>query len=268
MIKKAYVDTKQGQIHYRFSDNSKNLPVLIMIHQTTSTSIMFEPVMARLEKYYHMIAPDFPGYGTSFQPDEVPDISYYADALLEALDNLGVGKFHVFGHHTGGGIALDMAVRFPERILTLGIVGPIYATAEERVELKKITTEKARELVPKRDGSHLLFGWKMLETYGAHQLPIEFHHQEAMDHLTAWKACNQAYNAIVAQDFSGLFDRVKTPLFIMCSHDDVLWPYFPKARAARPDAASAVVKGPDYQCTVDPDGVADALRQFLQKHIK
>jgi len=268
MIKKAYVDTKQGQIHYRYSDNSESLPILIMIHQTTSTSIMFEPVMARLEKYYRMISPDFPGYGTSFLPDDVPDISYYADVLLEALDNLGVKKFHVFGHHTGGGIALDMAVRFPERILTLGIIGPIYATPEERVELREITTEMSKQLIPKEDGSHLLVGWKMLETYGAAQLPVELHQREAMDHLTAWKACNQAFKVIVDQDFAGLFDKVKTPLLIMCSHDDVLWQYFPKAQAARPDAEAAVVNGPDYQCTVDPDGVANALHQFLQKHIK
>lgn len=239
-----------------------------MIHQTTSTSIMFESVMTKLEKYYRLIAPDFPGYGTSFLPNDVPNIGYYADVLLEALGNLGVKKFHVFGHHTGGGIALDMAVRFPERILTLGIVGPIYASPEERIELRKITTEKAKELIPKRDGSHLLVGWKMLETYGAAQLPVELHHQEAMDHLTAWKACNQAYNAIVEQDFSSLFHKVKTPLLIMCSHDDVLWPYFSKAQAARPDAEAVVVNGPDYQCHVDPDGVANALHRFLQKHIK
>ncbi|MCU0599457.1 MAG: hypothetical protein MUE70_09405 [Desulfobacterales bacterium] len=79
---------------------------------------------------------------------------------------------------------------------------------------------------------------------------------------------DQAYHAILNQDFSALFHQVKTPLFIMCSHDDVLWACFPKAREAQPDADWAVVKGPDYQCTVEPGGVADDLHQFLQKHIK
>ncbi len=69
------------------------------------------------------------------------------------------------------------------------------------------------------------------------------------------------------QDFSSLFDKVKEPLLIIGSPDDVLWPYFPKAKEARPDAETAVVNGPDYQCDVDPDGVANALHQFLQKHI-
>ncbi len=50
----------------------------------------------------------------------------------------------------------------------------------------------------------------------------------------------------------------------MCFPDDVLWPYFSKAKKARPDAVAAVVKGPDYQCDVDPVGVATALHNFLK----
>jgi pimeloyl-ACP methyl ester carboxylesterase len=267
MIKKGYVDTKRGQIHYRYTEYSSALPVLVMIHQTVSTSVMFEAVMSRLEKYYRIIAPDFPGYGNSFEPEKVPDISYYADVLLEAIDNLEVQDFHSFGHHTGGGIALDMAVRFPKRVKTLGMIGPIYADKAQRDVLRNITTEMARQIVPKKDGSHLLIGWKMLETYGADQLPAEIHHREAMGHLTGWKACSQAFSAILEQDFIALFKKVNVPLLIMCSHDDVLWPYFPKAREARPDAEAVVVRGTDFQCDMDPDGVAMAIHGFLQKYI-
>lgn len=266
MIKKSYIDTKQGQIHYRYTDGPTALPLVVMIHQTASSSVMFEAVMARLEKNYRMLAPDFPGYGNSFWPEEVPGISYYSDVLMEALDNLKIKGFHVCGHHTGGGIALDMTVRFPERIKTLSIIGPIYANKEERTELRKITTELVEQITPKADGSHLIAGWKMLEVYGAHT-SVELHHREVLDHLKGWKACGQAFSAIVNQDFSSLFDKVRGPLLIICSPDDVLWPYFPKAKKARPDAESAVVEGPDYQCDVDPGGVANALHQFLQNHI-
>ncbi|MFH0811594.1 MAG: alpha/beta hydrolase [Pseudomonadota bacterium] len=266
MIKKAYVDTKEGQIHYCYTDGGTDLSLVVMLHQTTSSSVMFEAIMTRLERYYRMMAPDFPGYGNSFIPDEVPGIGYYTDVFIEALNNLGVKDFHIFGHHTGGGIALDMAVRHPDRIRTLTIVGPIYANKEEREDLRKITTEMVDQLIPQADGSHLLRGWKMLEIYGA-KVSVNLHHREALDHLKGWKACGQAFRAIVDQNFSALFDKVKGPLLLMGSPDDVLWPYFAKAKAARPDAESAVVKGPDYQCDVDPDGVANALHQFLQKHV-
>jgi hypothetical protein len=58
----------------------------------------------------------------------------------------------------------------------------------------------------------------MLELYGANT-SIKLHHREAMDHLKAWKGCAQTFNAILNQDFSGLFDRVEGPLLIMCSPD-------------------------------------------------
>ena len=266
MIKKSYVDTQHGQIHYRYSDGPIDLPLVVMIHQTTSTSEMFEAIMVRLEKYYRMIAPDFPGYGNSFFPDAVPDIGYYTDVLVEALDNLSVTEFHVVGHHTGGGIALDMAVRYTERIHTLSIIGPLYADEAERNDLRNITTGLVDQIIPKADGSHLKAGWKMLEIYGA-DVSVELHHREVLDHLKAWKGCGQAFNAILNQDFSGLFHKVKGPLLLVCSPDDVLWSFFGKAKAARPDAETAVVKGPDYQCDVDPDGVANALHQFLQQHL-
>lgn len=265
MIKKGYVDTKWGQIHYRYTKSLADLPVIVMLHQTTSTSAMFEAVMLRLEKYYHMVAPDMPGYGNSFLPAEVPDIGYYTDVFIEFLDNLNIKKFHVVGHHTGGGIALDMKVRYPDRINTLTIIGPIYADMEERKSLRKITTELVDQIVPKADGSHLIAGWKMLEIYGAHA-SIELHHREALDHLKAWRGCAQAFNAILNQNFIELFDKVEGPILIMCSHDDVLWPYFPKAKKARPDAEYAIVKGRDYECDLDPDGIASALHQFLQKY--
>lgn len=266
VIKKSYIDTKQGQIHYRYSDGPMDLPIVVMIHQTTSTSEMFEKVMMRLEKDYRMIAPDFPGYGNSFFPDAVPDIGYYSDVLMEALDNLGIVDLHVVGHHTGGGIALDMTVNNPERIHTLSIIGPVYADEAEREELRKITTGLVDQIIPKADGSHLNEGWKMLEIYGA-DVSVELHHREVLDHLKAWKGCGQAFSAILNQDFSGLFHKVKGPLLLICSPDDVLWPYFDKAKAARPDAETAVVKGPDYQCDVDPDGVANALQRFLKQHV-
>ena len=75
-----------------------------MLHQTSSDSQMFEKVMARLGKYYsRIIAPDFPGYGGSFQAtdEQVTGIPFYAGIFKEALDNLGVKKAHLVGHHTG-----------------------------------------------------------------------------------------------------------------------------------------------------------------------
>jgi pimeloyl-ACP methyl ester carboxylesterase len=266
-IKKAYVDTKLGQIHYRYTTGPKNAPVLILIHQTTSDSEMFEKVMTRLGKHYsRIIAPDFPGYGESFPIEKNMGIPWYADVFMEALNNLGVKKFHVVGHHTGGFIALDMKVRYPDRIKSLNIVGVLYGTEKEKEPIRKICTEQNNLTIPVADGSHLIRGWKQLEQYGAGKTSVEHHQREAMVHLKAWKGGALAFTSALDYDFIKSFDKVKGPLMIMSSKEDVLYPYFEPARKARPDAKAVIVKGWDYEFEVDPDGCANAIHGFVQKN--
>lgn len=52
------------------------------------------------------------------------------------------------------------------------------------------------------------------------------------------------------------------PLQLICSKDDVLWPMYARACALRADAKTAIVAGGDYQPDRDPDGVAQAVREF------
>jgi pimeloyl-ACP methyl ester carboxylesterase len=268
-IKKAYVDTQWGQIHYRYTVGPKNAPVLVMLHQTSSDSQMFEKVMARLSKdYSRIIAPDFPGYSESFPIEKNMGIPFYADVFMEALNNLGVKKFHLVGHHTGGFIALDMKVRYPARIKTLNIVGVLYGTEAEKEPIRKICTEQNNLTVPVADGSHLLRGWKQLEQYGAGKTSLEHHQREAMVHLRAWKGGAFAFTAALDYDFIKNFDKVKGPLMIMTSKTDVLYPYFEPAKKARPDAETVIVNGYDYEFDVDPDGCAKAIHSFIQKHNK
>lgn len=266
-IKKAYVDTQWGQVHYRYTTGPKNAPVLVLLHQTSSDSQMFEKVMAKLGKYYsRIIAPDFPGYGDTFPIHENMGLPFYANVFMESLNNLGIKKFHLVGHHTGGFIALDMKVRYPDRIKSLNIVGVLYGTDAEKDPIRKICVEQSSWTIPVADGSHLLRGWKQVELYGAHNVSLEHHQREAMTHLKAWKGGTLAFSDALDYDFIGNFDKVKGPLMIMTSTTDVLYPYFEPAKKARPDAETAIVKGWDYEFDVDPDGCAKAIHGFIQKH--
>jgi hypothetical protein len=59
---------------------------------------------------------------------------------------------------------------------------------------------------------------------------------------------------------------IRVPLLLMCAEDDVLWPFFGRAKELRPDADSAVLKGANFEPDLDPEGVAVAYRSFLKKH--
>ena len=47
----------------------KDAPVLLLLHGLPSSSRMFEPLFARLSDRYHLVAPDYPGFGHSDWPD-------------------------------------------------------------------------------------------------------------------------------------------------------------------------------------------------------
>lgn len=71
----------------------------------------------------HVIAPAHPGCGAS---DEYPDLMTVEDVVfhyLELFDALGLDRFDLVGHCVGGWIAAEIAVRHPERVRSLTLIG-------------------------------------------------------------------------------------------------------------------------------------------------
>jgi pimeloyl-ACP methyl ester carboxylesterase len=65
------------------------------------------------------IAIDLPGHGDSSKDGEHFTIPAFADAVAAALADLGVDRFHLVGHSLGGGVSLQLAHLWPERIASL-----------------------------------------------------------------------------------------------------------------------------------------------------
>ena len=74
LIKKAYVDTPSGQIHYYHGGPADQIPI-IFIHQNVSGAKTYLPTLERLAEHHHCIALDLPGFGGSFDPPEIDSIS-------------------------------------------------------------------------------------------------------------------------------------------------------------------------------------------------
>ena len=270
-IMAAYTDTSLGQVHYRYiKGTDPNLPVLVMLHQTTSDSSFFDKVMPLMAKHYSVIyCPDFPGYG-GFQPTDeqvnAKGLAFYGDVFIEFMDSLGIKKAHLAGHYSGGSMALDMKFRYPDRFYSLTIMGPIYGDQEFRKRLREVSVGSVGKLIPVRDGSHLLRGWKQVEEYGAAFLPLELQQREALINLRGWKTTKQAYNAVLDYDFIAPFDKVEGPLLIMDGEKGQCFEFFEAARKARPDAKAVVLKDcHDYFPYEAPEAVAEAVVSFTKE---
>src|SRR5438093_1668141 len=75
----------------------KDAPTLLLLHGLPSSSRMFEPLFARLADRYHLVAPDYPGFGHSDWPDPKTfayTFDHYAEIMNHFTEALGRSEEH------------------------------------------------------------------------------------------------------------------------------------------------------------------------------
>jgi len=97
-------------------------PLLILIHGITNSSASWEPILALLERDFTVIAPDLLGHGDSAKPRGDYSLGSFASLLRDLMLALGHDRATIAGHSLGGGIAMQMAYQFPERVERLVLV--------------------------------------------------------------------------------------------------------------------------------------------------
>lgn len=275
VIKKGYVDTPSGQIHYRYANPSGTNNAdrtIILLHKSASSSVSYEKIMRQLcSKGYRCYAPDMPGFGGSFDPTPgiVEDIlqkgtRWYVDIFMAAFQSLGIigqgqGQVHIIGHHSGACLATEIAAVYPELVASISLVGPAVMSAEERAEMKKQYHAPFNK--PVADGSHLQKTWDYLRKMGV-GADLELYQREAVDHIRAWKGRNLIYGAVWAQDMLGYIQSVKCPILLVCAKDDALWEHYENARKVRPDAATLECSGANFSLDLDAETVGMACLNF------
>ncbi|MFC0273233.1 alpha/beta fold hydrolase [Metabacillus herbersteinensis] len=105
-------------IFYREAGDKKN-PTILLLHGFPSSSHMFRNLINELMDDYHIVAPDYPGFGNSDQPG-IDEYEYTFDnlALLiyQFIEELKVEKFSLYVHDYGAPIGFRLATKYPERI--------------------------------------------------------------------------------------------------------------------------------------------------------
>jgi haloalkane dehalogenase len=96
-------------------------PAVVLLHGVPSSSFLYRKMLPPLAAAGHRaIAFDFPGLGLAERP---ADFDYtwsgLAGWLGEAIDALGAGRCHLVVHDIGGPIGIELAVRQPQRVLSL-----------------------------------------------------------------------------------------------------------------------------------------------------
>src|SRR3984885_615437 len=100
----------------------KDAPTIVLLHGFPSSSREFDTLIPILATRYHLIAPDFPGFGQSDAPP--PSVYMYTfDHLAETtdhlLDQLKIARCAFYLHDYGGPVGFRMMVAHPERVQAL-----------------------------------------------------------------------------------------------------------------------------------------------------
>jgi pimeloyl-ACP methyl ester carboxylesterase len=127
-------------------------PVLVLVHGITSSSRTWNAVLPELAKQHTVIAPDLLGHGGSAKPRGDYSLGAHASGIRDLLAVLGVSRATLVGHSLGGGIAMQFAYQFPERLERLVLVDSGGLGNEVSVWLRAATLPGAEYVLP------LLFG--------------------------------------------------------------------------------------------------------------
>ena len=120
MLKRAFVETPGGQLHYCFEGSGNPI---VLLHSTQRSVDEYAEMIPLLAKKRMAIAMDHVGCGDSFKPRAQPSIQDYAGPLIQLLDALGIERVNVMGHLLGAYVGVELAAAHPERIDKLVLSG-------------------------------------------------------------------------------------------------------------------------------------------------
>src|ERR1700678_1555721 len=115
-------------------------PTILLLHGFPSSSRMWEPLLTRLADAFHLIAPDYPGFGHSDAPDPSgfpSPFDHLAQIIGRFTDLPGLGRYTLFMQDYGGPIGFRLATAHPARVRAMVVqnavahsdgLGPLWDT--------------------------------------------------------------------------------------------------------------------------------------------
>ncbi|MYS23696.1 Pimeloyl-ACP methyl ester carboxylesterase [Streptomyces sp. DvalAA-14] len=109
------------QVFYREA-GAPDAPTLLLLHGFPSASHMFRDLIPLLADRFHLIAPDYPGFGKSDMPAR-GDFDYTFERITDVIDRLteqlGLDRFAMYVFDYGAPVGFRIALKHPERITAI-----------------------------------------------------------------------------------------------------------------------------------------------------
>jgi len=225
------------------------------------------PQLEGLSEDFTVVAWDAPGCGGSFDPPEDFGLAGYADCLAAFIDALGLARPHICGLSFGGGLAIELASRYPgmARSLVLASAYAGWAGSLGREEAERRRAEFLRNAERPLEEVVREFTTTLFTESVPHELV-----DEAVDIMlgaTRPAGMRAMGNAFADADLRGVLPGLHVPTLLIYGDADQRSPVDPVGEALRagiPGSRLVVVDGPGHVVNLEaPERFNEEVRSFL-----
>ncbi len=118
---KQFQALKNGE-KLAYLEQGKGDQTLLLVHGNLSSGVYYTPLLERLPEDIHVLTPDLRGFGDSTYKSRGLALSDYAEDLKLFLDQKHIHKVDLVGWSLGGGVAMELAARYPEIVNKLILI--------------------------------------------------------------------------------------------------------------------------------------------------
>lgn len=262
-------------------------PVVLLPHGYPSSSFQFRQLIPALADRWHVIAPDYPGFGYSDVPDPA-EFSYtfagYTEFMQKFIDTLKLERFCLYMHDYGSQIGMRLALRKPGQIACLVVqngdvyedqFGPKYQTLREywanptpglREKLAAAVSEQGLrdefigevppDLVERISPDLWKLSWPLMQRPRVRDIMVGLF-EDIRSNLELYP------------EFHAYLRKRRPPLLIVWGPYDG---YMPEGAARaylrdRPDAELHLLRGGHWALETDLDAIVARMRDFLERKL-
>ncbi|MFC5076906.1 2-hydroxymuconate semialdehyde hydrolase [Vibrio thalassae] len=229
----AYIDRGQGT-------------TLLLLHGNMTSSKHLEQFINTLPNNIRVIAPDMRGFGLSSYRKPIDSLSELSSDINELMQLLDIDSFAVAGWSMGGGVAMQMACDYPEKITHLILISSIgtagyplranFGQGELLTSKEMICQDAAISTVVSafkhKDKTFVKQLWDTA-VYN-HKKPEEFYYSQLIDDVLTQVNIDNVYYALsrfnISNKTNGIVDgnnlltRLKAPALILHGESDLVIP--------------------------------------------
>jgi pimeloyl-ACP methyl ester carboxylesterase len=263
-----------------------NGPIVLLLHGFPTSSHMFRRLIPALADRYHVIAPDYPGYGESGVPDRKSfayTFAHISDLVDQLMGQLGARRYAIYLMDYGGPVGFRLALKHPERVSAMIVQNgnaydeglgafwdPIKAywadgSAKHRAALAKLVTPPVTRFqytdgmsdVSRIDPDNWEHDQALLDRPGNGDIQLDL----LYDYRT---------NVTLYPKFQAFFRRYKPPTIIVWGKNDKIFPASGATPYLRdlPKAELHLIDSGHFALEDHFDQMEPLIHSFLDRNIK